>query len=97
MSRVFAAAVTLIIATSTASGQTFERSENRVCSPDIGDCRAVARELVSLVEAYGYKCSSISFINKWVFSRGFTIQCNHHAYEYEVKDKGGRCVVTYVD
>ena len=95
--RLFTAAVILIIATSTASGQTFEQSENRVCSPDIGNCRAVARELVSLVEAYGYKCSSISFINKWVFSRGFTIQCNHHAYEYEVKDKGGRWVVTYVD
>ncbi len=95
--RILAAAVILIIATSTAAGQSFERSESDVCSSDIGNCRAVARELVSLVEAYGYRCSSISFINKWAFSRGFTIQCNNFAYEYEVKDKGGRWVVSYVD
>ncbi|MDD9884768.1 MAG: hypothetical protein OXU62_09600 [Gammaproteobacteria bacterium] len=54
----------------------------------------ILNALVALVKLHGYRCDSISAARPFVFSRGFTLICNHFSYEYEIEDKGGNWVVT---
>jgi len=53
-----------------------------------------ADELAALVRASGYKCDSISGVQKWVWSYGFTLVCNSLRYSYEIADKGGNWAIT---
>lgn len=41
----------------------------------------------------GWKCDSISSFSPFVFSRGFTLNCNGFRYTYELLDKGGNWVI----
>ena len=46
--------------------------------------------LVKFVKAHGYTCDSVSAASDNVFSKGFTLKCNHYNYTYEILDKGGK-------
>ena len=50
----------------------------------------VVQTMVALVRAYGYTCDSVTTAQKWVFSLGLTLVCNHGAYEYEISQPGGK-------
>ena len=54
----------------------------------------VLDELVRMIRARGWRCNTISSARMMVFSRGFEMTCNGFAYEYEIRDRGGRWVVT---
>ena len=54
----------------------------------------VLDELVRMIRARGWRCNTISSARMMVFSRGFEVSCNGYAYEYEIRDRGGRWVVT---
>jgi len=49
----------------------------------------IVEALVESVKAYGHKCDSVSAASDNVFSKGFTLKCNHFNYAYEILDKGG--------
>lgn len=66
-------------------GSEFKKLSNR---------QKVLNALATMIRLKGWRCDSISVARKFVFSRGFTVICNRFAYEYEVKDRGGRWVVT---
>ena len=66
-------------------GPKFERLPNK---------RQVLDDLVVLIRAYGWRCDRVSSARFLVFSRGFQVQCNGYAYDYEIKDRGGQWVVT---
>lgn len=51
----------------------------------------------AIIEAYGYRCDSISSALRWVMNRGFTVTCNHYAYTYELQDRGGTWVAKFKD
>lgn len=48
---------------------------------------------VGMIRARGWRCDSISVVRPFVWSRGFTIICNHYRYEYDFEDRGGNWVV----
>ena len=47
-----------------------------------------------LVRASGFRCDSISGADKFIFSSGMTLHCNNYNYSYDVRDRGGRWVVS---
>src|SRR5262249_10799877 len=49
---------------------------------------AMADDLVSLARMSGLRCDSVTLLKVWLFSRGMTLSCNRHDYEYEGSDKG---------
>ncbi|MGF1819067.1 hypothetical protein [Vibrio alginolyticus] len=51
-------------------------------------------QLTEIISLDGYKCNTVSGIVEMSFSRGFSVWCNNHNYEYEIEDKGGNWVVT---
>ena len=48
---------------------------------------------VAMIRARGWRCDSISSIQPFMFSRGFTFVCNRFNYRYEFRDRGGRWIV----
>jgi hypothetical protein len=48
----------------------------------------------TLIRRAGYRCDSVSSIQKWVFSSGFDVVCNGFRYSYEIEDRGGNWVVS---
>lgn len=56
--------------------------------------QAIANDASRLIERAGYRCDTVSFVAKWVFSVGFDVKCNHNRYSYEITDKGGNWVAT---
>lgn len=53
----------------------------------------LVKPAVKMIRAMGWRCDSISSVQRHLFSRGFTVVYNRFAYEYEFKDRGGRWVV----
>ncbi len=51
--------------------------------------------LAKLINAYGYKCASVSSVRKMIMKRGFTVYCNNFNYKFDVEDRGGKYSVTY--
>lgn len=51
--------------------------------------------LAKLINAYGYKCATISSVRKMIAKRGFTVYCNNFNYKFNVEDRGGKYSVTY--
>ncbi|WP_439357885.1 hypothetical protein [Bradyrhizobium sp. DASA03007] len=49
---------------------------------------------VALIRSNGWRCDSVSSLVPFVMSRGFTINCNHFRYAYELADRGGNWVAT---
>lgn len=56
--------------------------------------QAIANDASYLIKRAGYKCDTVSYVAKWVFSVGFDVKCNHNRYAYEITDKGGNWVAT---
>ena len=54
----------------------------------------LANESSAIIRAQGYRCDSVSSIQRWVFSGGFDVVCNGFRYKYEIEDKGGRWTAT---
>ena len=50
-----------------------------------------------IIRLNGYKCDSISSAYYFVFSDKYNINCNQLRYSYDIKDHGGRPVVTVID
>jgi hypothetical protein len=44
--------------------------------------------LVGLIRENDYRCDSISDYDAWVWSKGFTLECDHFNYKYEISDHG---------
>ena len=55
--------------------------------------RQLIDPMVTMIQAWGYRCDSVSSVRSWILSTGFTIICNRYSYKYEVSDKGGKWVV----
>lgn len=51
--------------------------------------------LPKLINAYGFKCATISSVRKMIIKRGFTVYCNNFNYKFNVEDRGGKYSVTY--
>lgn len=56
--------------------------------------QTLSNEASKLIRANRYRCDSVSAINRWLFSAGFTVSCNGFRYQYDIEDKGGRWTVT---
>ncbi|WP_127115143.1 hypothetical protein [Shimia sediminis] len=56
--------------------------------------QTLANEASALIRAKGYRCDSISSLQRWVYGGGFDVVCNKFRYKYELEDKGGRWTVT---
>lgn len=65
---------------------------NYITSDLVSDKLAVAA--ANIIKIYGYRCDSISSARPMYFSHGYVIQCNSFRYEYEIRGRGGRWVVT---
>ena len=59
-----------------------------------GVSRASAIAAAQYVQAWGYRCDSISSVIPFAFSPGLYIKCNRYRYSYEIEDKGGNWIVT---
>jgi len=51
-------------------------------------------ELAHFVRASGYRCDSISALQRLEPSRGFKLVCNRFSYKYAIEQKDGKSVVT---
>lgn len=47
-----------------------------------------------IVEAKGYKCSKVDNASRQMFGGAIDVYCNGYSYKYELKNVGGRFVVT---
>lgn len=56
--------------------------------------QVLANEASALIRAHGYRCDSVSSIQRWVFEPGFDVVCNDFRYKYELEDRGGRWIAT---
>jgi len=56
--------------------------------------QTLADSASALIRVSGYRCDSVSSIQRWVFSEGFSVVCNDFRYKYEIEDRGGRWTVT---
>ena len=54
---------------------------------------ALLKPGVTMIRAGGWRCDSLSAIQLFAFSRGFSITCNRYNYRYEFRDRGGRWIV----
>ena len=56
--------------------------------------QVIADELSGLVRVRGYRCNTVSNLQRWVFSPGFDLSCNNFAYKYEIAYRDERWVIT---
>lgn len=49
---------------------------------------------VQLIRGHGWRCDSISAMQPFLMSRGFSLTCNRFSYKYNFEDKGGNWVVS---
>jgi hypothetical protein len=56
--------------------------------------RKLISGLVGLVRAHGYHCDTISAVKPFSESNGFKLACDRFSNKYDIKDRGGRLVVT---
>ena len=87
----------VFISGSTLSAQSAPIERDAVISDTSDFPRAKMISLidpaVGMIRARGWRCDSISAIRPFMFSRGFTVTCNHFNYKYDLSDKGGNWVV----
>jgi hypothetical protein len=50
--------------------------------------------LVGLVKRHGYQCNTISAVKPISTSNGFKLACDHLRYKFDIKDEGGRWIIT---
>lgn len=89
---------TFIAAPSTAArAASYEKDKDFRCSPSVSDCPALTDALVTMVRSQGYRCDSVSYVDKWMLKVGFTIRCNNFRNEFAIEDHGGRWIIKVKD
>ena len=53
--------------------------------PEIRANNKLLRALVGTVKKAGYRCDSISAIEPFTYTFGYTMVCNQHKYEYDLR------------
>jgi len=56
-----------------------------VIGPEIRANNKLLRALVGTVKKAGYRCDSISAIESYQYTFGYTLFCNQHKYEYDLR------------
>lgn len=54
----------------------------------------LALAMADYVVTSGYSCSSITRLSQTAMSGKFRLRCNYGRYNYEIRDRGGRLVIT---
>lgn len=52
------------------------------------------QSLARSVKHAGYRCDSISAAKPFVMTRGYTLNCNKSAYEYNIREHAGETIIT---
>ena len=69
------------------SAVTIERDAN------IGTSKEHAIVAAELINAFGYRCNSVSSIRGALRGGGHIVHCNNYRYQYHIVDIGGRWTV----
>jgi hypothetical protein len=75
----------------TASAMPIE--PDAVIYPDLRQNSELMYELAHYVRASGYRCDSISALQRLSYAQGFKLVCNHFNYKYVIEQKDGRSTV----
>ena len=62
--------------------------------PEIRANNKLLRALVGAVKKAGYRCDSISAIEPYQYTFGYTLFCNQHEYEYDLRGQMPEFVVS---
>jgi hypothetical protein len=84
-------AAALLCLSATATAQTPIEPDATIGE---GLSREVIEAAVQMVRQNGYRCDSVSSMQKFLLSRGFNLYCNRFNYHFQIEDKGGRWTVT---
>jgi hypothetical protein len=76
------------------SGPTVSVEPDAVIHPQLSQDSDLMSELARFVRASGYRCDSISALEPFPSSDGFTLVCNRFSYKYAIENKNGRSTVT---
>lgn len=90
MKRYFIAVV--LIWASPALAQSVPVEEGAHISGGLS--RGLIDPTVALIEAHGWRCDSISAMTPFIMARGYSVDCNHFSYRYNIEDKGGNWEVS---
>jgi hypothetical protein len=52
---------------------------------------------VDMAHEDGLRCNSVTLLDNWMFSNGWTLQCNHFDYKYYIQDKGRGWQISIAD
>jgi hypothetical protein len=66
---------------------------NAVIYPELRQEYDLMSELAHYVRASGYRCESISALQRLTYMQGFKLVCNHFNYKYVIEQKDGRSTV----
>jgi hypothetical protein len=64
-----------------------------VIYPELRQDAELMYELAHYVRASGYRCDSISALQRLSYAQGFKLVCNHFNYKYVIEQKDGRSTV----
>ncbi len=78
------------IAVTTAAAAPLERDAILTSGWTRKHAQVLANEASTLIRRAGYKCDSVSSLQRWLFSSGFDVVCNEFRYKYELEDRVGR-------
>lgn len=84
----------LLLAVSLTALSFTANAETPYDRPIKPERKVKAQAAAKMVKIYGYRCDSISAFRPLIFGTGYAISCNNFSYSYDVKDVGGRWVVT---
>lgn len=81
--------------TAAKSGAILE--PDAVLSDGITDAETLAGLYSIAIQAYGFRCDTVSSMTRQFFSQKWDVSCNRLKYSYVVYDRGGAWVVEYDD
>ena len=76
-----------------AVGEGVVIGRDAVIHPQLSQDSDLMSELARFVRASGYRCDSISALDPFPSSDGFTLVCNRFSYKYAIENKNGRSTV----
>lgn len=62
-----------------------------------GMCDDIVEAAKSEIRMAGYECETVTTVEPFFTSKGYTINCNSYQYSYYLKDKGGNWIVELAD
>lgn len=88
--------------TSGSAPPTAEKVEailepDAIVSDRVADPETLAGVFAIVIQAYGYRCDSVSSITEKLLSNKWDVSCNSFKYDYVVYDRGGTWVAEYDD